>query len=73
MSAFQGGRGNISLSSSAMHRTQNFEIVLKSDTTVLTFTFHFLSSPPFSLFILVGKRFRKAYRTLEFDEGKVGG
>ena len=75
---------NISLRSSAKHRKQNFEIGLKSDTAVLTFTFRFLSSPPFSLFlphffsfaghlvgfILMGKVFRKAFRILEFDERK---
>ena len=67
-----------------MHRKQTFEIGLKSHTAVLTFTFHFLSSPPFSLFlphffsfaghlvgfILVGNVFRKAFRILEFDERK---
>ena len=42
---------NISLRSSAMHRKQNFEIGLKRDTAVLNFTFHFLSSPPLSLFL----------------------
>ena len=44
---------NISLRSSGMHRKQNFEIVFgfKSDTAVLTFTFRFLSSPLFSLFL----------------------
>ena len=75
---------NISLRSSAMHRMHNFEIELKSDTAVLTFTFRFLSSPSFSLFlphffsfaghlvgfILVGKILRKAFRILEFDERK---
>ena len=61
-----------------MHGKQNFERVLgfKSDTAVLTFTFRFLSSCLFSLFlphvfffaeylvgfILVGKVFKKAFR-----------
>ena len=55
----------------------------KSDTAVLTFTFCFLSSPIFSLFlpevcfcfarhlvdfILVGKDFRKGFRILELDK-----
>ena len=44
---------NISLQSSGMRRKQNFEIVLgvKIDTAVLTFTFHFLSSPLFLFFL----------------------
>ena len=44
---------NISLRSSGMRRKQNFEIVFgfKSDTAVLTFTFRFLFSPLFSLFL----------------------
>ena len=44
---------NIRLRSLGLHRKQNFEVVLmfKSDTAVLTFTFHFLSSPLFSLFL----------------------
>ena len=57
----------------------------KSDTAVLTFTFCFLSSPIFSLFlpevcfcfarhlvvfILVGKDFRKGFRILELDKRK---
>ena len=44
---------NISLRSSGMRRKQNFEIVFgfKSDTAVLTFTFRFLSSLLFSLFL----------------------
>ena len=66
-----------SLWSSGMCRKQNFELVFgfKSDTAVLTFTFHFLSSLLFSSFlphffyfaghclgfILVGKVFRKAF------------
>ena len=63
---------NISLRSSGMHRKQNFE----------TFTFRFLSSLLFWLFlpdffslaghlvgfILVGKVFRKALRILGLDE-----
>ena len=65
-----------------MHRKQTFEIVFefKSDTAVLTFTFRFLSSLLFSLFlphvfffaeylvgfISVGKFLRKLL-------GKVGG
>ena len=44
---------NISLRSSGMRRKQNFNIVFgfKSDTAVLTFTFRFLSSLLFSLFL----------------------
>ena len=44
---------NISLRSSGMRRKQNFDIVFgfKSDTAVLTFTFCFLSSPLFLLFL----------------------
>ena len=57
----------------------------KSDTAVLTFTFRFLSSPLFSLFlphfffslaghlvgfILVGRVFRKAFRILGLGERK---
>ena len=44
---------NISFRSSSVHRKQNFNIVFgfKSDTAVLTFTFRFLSSPLFSLFL----------------------
>ena len=44
---------NISLRSSGMRRKQNFEIVFgfKSDTAVLTFTFRFLSSLLFLLFL----------------------
>ena len=69
-----------------MRRKQNCEIVFgfKSDTAVLTFTFRFLSSPLFSLFlphffsfaghlvgfILVGKVFRKAFRILGLGERK---
>ena len=66
---------------------QNFEIVFgfKSDTAVLTFTFRFLSSPLFSLFlphlivslaghlvrfILVGIVFRKAFMILGLGERK---
>ena len=56
--------------------------MFKRDTAVLTFTFRFLSSPLFSLFlphsfaghlvgfIFVGKVFRKAFRILELDERK---
>ena len=78
---------NISLRSSGMSRKQNFEIVFgfKSDTAVLTFTFHFLSLLLFSLFlshfffslaghlvgfILVGGVFRKAFRILGLGERK---
>ena len=55
----------------------------KSDTAVLTFTFHFLSSPLLSLFlphffslaghlvgILVGRVFRKTFRILGLGERK---
>ena len=70
---------NISLWSSGMRRKQNFE------TTVLTFTFRFLSSLFFLLFlphfffslsghlvgfILVGRVFRKAFRILGLGERK---
>ena len=63
---------------------QNFEIVFgfKSDTAVLTFTFRFLSSPLFLLFlphffslaghlvgfILVGRVFGKAFSILGLGE-----
>ena len=60
------------------------ESKISSDTAVLTFTFHFLSSPLFSLFlphffslaghlvgfILVGRVFRKAFRILGLGERK---
>ena len=76
----------ISLRSSGLRKKQNFKIVsgFKSDTAVLTFLFTFF--PPlffcfsylifFSLaghsvgFILVGKGFGKAFRTLVLDERK---
>ena len=78
---------NISLRSSGMRRKQNFNIVFgfKSDTAVLTFTFRFLSSLLFWLFlphfffslaghlvgfILVGRVFRKAFRILGLGERK---
>ena len=77
---------NISLRSSGMRRKQNFDIVFgfKSDTTVLTFSFAFLSSPRFSLFLLIffslvghlvgfilmGRVFRKAFRILGLAERK---
>ena len=77
---------NISLQSSGMRRKQNFDIVFgfKSDTTVLTFTFPFLSSPLFSLFLLIffslaghlvgfilmARVFRKAFRILGLGERK---
>ena len=77
---------NISLRSSGMRRKQNFEIVFgfKSDTAVLTFTFRFLSSLLFLLFLphffflaghlvgfnLVGRVFRKAFRILGLGERK---
>ena len=77
---------NISLQSSGMCRKQNFKMVFgfKSDTAVLNFTFLFLSSPLFSLFlphffslagnlvgfILVAKASRKAFRILRLDERK---
>ena len=78
---------NISLQSSGMCRKQNFEIVcgFKSDTAVLTFTFRFLSSLLFSLFLphlffslaghlvgfnLVERVFRKAFRILGLGERK---
>ena len=69
---------NISLRSSGMRRKQNFEFWGLEVTVVWTFTFHFISSPLFLLFlphfffsaehlvgfILVGKVFRKALRIL---------
>ena len=77
---------NITLRSSGMCRKQNLEIVFgfKSDTGVLTFTFHFLSSLFFRVsclilfsfaghligFILVGKVFRKGFRILGLGERK---
>ena len=77
---------NISLPSSGMCRKQNFEIVVvfKSDTAVLPFTFCFLFSPLYLLFlpqsfpfagylvgfILVRNVFRKAFSILELDERK---
>ena len=79
---------NISLQSLGMHREQKFRDGFKSDTAVLTFTFHFLSPPLFSLFlphfffclaghlvgfILVGKVLGKTFRILGLNEGKVGG
>ena len=59
---------NISLQSSGMHRKQNFEIVFefKSATAVLTFTFHFLSSLLFSLFLPQGFFFCWAFSGLHF-------
>ena len=42
---------NISLRSSGMRRIQNFVFGFKSDTAVLTFSFRFLSSLLFSLFL----------------------
>ena len=73
---------NISLRSSGMRRKQNFGF--ESDTAVLTFTFPFLSSPLFSLFLLIffplaghlvgfilmGRVFRKAFRILGLGERK---
>ena len=73
---------NISLRSSGMRRKQ--VLGFKSDTAVLTFTFPFLSSLLFSLFlphffslaghlvgfILVGIVFRKGFRTLGLGERK---
>ena len=63
---------------------QWFKSKISSDTAVLTFTFHFLSSPLFSLFlphffslaghfvgfVLVGRVFRKAFRILGLGERK---
>ena len=67
-----------------MRRKQNLFFLFKSDPAVLTFTFRFLSSPLFSLFlphffslaghlvgfILVGRVFRKAFRILGLGEMK---
>ena len=69
---------NISFWSSGMCRKQNREMVFgfKSDTAVLTFTFHFSCFIVFSsaghlvCFILVGKVFRKACRILGLEERK---
>ena len=77
---------NISLRSSGMRKKQNFNIVFgfKNDTAVLTFTFPFLSSPRFLLFLLIffslaghlvgfillGRVFRKAFRILGLGERK---
>ena len=75
---------NISLRSSGMRRKQNFVLGFKSDTAVLIFTFRFLSSSLFSLFlphffsltghlvgfILVGIVFRKPFRILGLGERK---
>ena len=75
---------NISLRSSGMHRKQNFVLGFKRDTAVLTFTFPFLSSPLFSLFllffvslaghlvgfILMGRVFGKAFRILGLGDKK---
>ena len=75
---------NISLRSSRMLRKQNFDLGVKSDTAVLTFTFHFLSFPLFSLFlplffslaghlvgfISAGRVLRKAFRILGLGERK---
>ena len=75
---------NISLHSSRMLRKQNFDLGVKSDTAVLTFTFHFLSFPLFSLFlplffslaghlvgfISAGRVLRKAFRILGLGERK---
>ena len=72
---------NIGLQSLGMCRKQNFVIVLgfKSDTAVLSITFHVLSFSLFSLFLphffsfpwhLVGIIFGKAFRILGLDERK---
>ena len=79
---------NISLRSSGMCRKQNFEkfrvFGFESDTAVLTLTFPFLSSPLFSLFLLIffslaghllgfilmGRVFRKAFGILGLGERK---
>ena len=75
---------NISLRSSGICRKQNFVFGFKNDTAVLNFTFRFLSSLLFSLFlphfffscwalvgfILVGRVFRKAFRILGLGESK---
>ena len=67
-----------------MRRKQIFVLGFKSDTAVLTFTFCFLSSPLFSLFVphffsfagqldvsyFVGKDFRQAFRILELHDRK---
>ena len=75
---------NISPQSSGMRRKQNFEVWVKSDTAILTFTYSFSLLLSFSLFlpyffsfarhllgfILVGKVFRKVFRILGLDERK---
>ena len=67
-----------------MRRKQIFVLGFKSDTAVLTFTFCFLSSPLFSLFLphffsfagqlgisyFVGKDFRQTFRILELHDRK---
>ena len=69
---------NISLRSSGMRRKQNFEFQGLEVTVVWTFTFHFISSPLFLLFlphfffsaehlvgfILVGKSFQESFQDL---------
>ena len=59
---------NISLGSSGMRRKQNYDIVFgfTSNTAVLTFTFSFLSSPLFSLFLASFFFFCWAFRRLHF-------
>ena len=67
-----------------MQKAKFQDFGLKSDTAVLTFTFCFLSSPLFSLFLphffsfagqlgvcyFVGKDFRQAFRILELHDRK---
>ena len=74
---------NISLRRSGMRRKEKV-FGFKSDTSVLTFSFHFLSSPLLSLFlphffsfaghlvgfILVGKGFGNAFTILGLDQRK---
>ena len=64
---------NIGLQSLGMRRKQNFEIVCgftcKSDTAVLTFTFHFLFSPDD---ITSGRRDMDPHGRLWAAQGRMG-
>ena len=59
---------NITLQSLGIHRKQNLEIAFgfKSDLAVLTFTFHFLSSPLFFAFLASFFVFFWAFSRLHF-------
>ena len=62
---------NIGLQSLGMGRKQNFEIVcgFKSDTAVLTVTFHFLSSPDD---VTSGRRDMDLHGRLWEAQGRMG-